>query len=180
VCLYVYPPIVARQRLNRYVTAVTNTHATIEELDSSFSMCPVSWKLTISSSQHFLLKTFVAILMKYYSCLRCWCSSDLQHYTRLISVPASRSGRFTIHSRCVSPGCQSEQRGGLENSDSCRCRGSNSDHQPVAFTEMYSCSRLSTLMRRTRLLQRRRLTSLAYLMAFPQLRRLYVYCDAIE
>jgi hypothetical protein len=28
-CLYVYPPIVARQRLGRNVTAVTNTHATI-------------------------------------------------------------------------------------------------------------------------------------------------------
>jgi hypothetical protein len=39
----VYPPIVARQRLGRNVTAVTNTHATIEELlDASFSMWPVS------------------------------------------------------------------------------------------------------------------------------------------
>jgi hypothetical protein len=48
VCLYVYPivdrqrlgknpPTVARQRLDRNVTAVTNTHATIEELlDASF------------------------------------------------------------------------------------------------------------------------------------------------
>jgi hypothetical protein len=36
-------PIVARQLLRRNVTAVTNTHATIEELlDASFSMWPVS------------------------------------------------------------------------------------------------------------------------------------------
>jgi hypothetical protein len=33
------PPIVARQRLGRNVTAVTNTHATIEKLlDALFSM----------------------------------------------------------------------------------------------------------------------------------------------
>jgi hypothetical protein len=38
-------PIVARQRLGRNVTAVTNTHATIEELlDESFSMWPVSYQ----------------------------------------------------------------------------------------------------------------------------------------
>jgi hypothetical protein len=38
------PPIVARQRLGRNVIAVTNTHATIEELlDASFSMWPVSY-----------------------------------------------------------------------------------------------------------------------------------------
>jgi hypothetical protein len=37
------PPIVARKRLGRNVTAVTNTHATIEELlDASFSVRPVS------------------------------------------------------------------------------------------------------------------------------------------
>jgi hypothetical protein len=37
-------PIVARQRLVRNVTAVTNMHATIEELlDASFSMWPVSY-----------------------------------------------------------------------------------------------------------------------------------------
>jgi hypothetical protein len=37
------PPIVARQRLGRNVIAVTNTHATIEELlGASFSMWPVS------------------------------------------------------------------------------------------------------------------------------------------
>jgi hypothetical protein len=57
VCLYVYPPIVVRQRLGknppnlvrqrlgRNVTAVTNIHATIEELlDASFSMWPVSYQ----------------------------------------------------------------------------------------------------------------------------------------
>jgi hypothetical protein len=57
VCVYVYPPLVARQRLSKNspivarqrlggnVTAVTNTHATVEELlDASFSMCPVSYQ----------------------------------------------------------------------------------------------------------------------------------------
>jgi hypothetical protein len=39
------PSIVTRQRLVRNVTAVTNTHATIEELlDASFSMWPVSFQ----------------------------------------------------------------------------------------------------------------------------------------
>jgi hypothetical protein len=39
VFLYVYFPIVARQRLGDNVTVVTNTHATIDELlDASFSM----------------------------------------------------------------------------------------------------------------------------------------------
>jgi hypothetical protein len=39
------PPIVARQRLDRNVTAVTNTRAAIEELlDASFSMWPVSYQ----------------------------------------------------------------------------------------------------------------------------------------
>jgi hypothetical protein len=50
-------PIVPRQWLGRNVTAVTNTHATIEELlDASFSMWPVSYqgKQAISSSQNFL------------------------------------------------------------------------------------------------------------------------------
>jgi hypothetical protein len=41
------PAIVAMQRLGRNVTAVTNTHATIEELlDASFSMWPVSYQGT--------------------------------------------------------------------------------------------------------------------------------------
>jgi hypothetical protein len=39
------PLIVARQRLGRNVTAVTNTHATLEELlVASFSMWPVSYQ----------------------------------------------------------------------------------------------------------------------------------------
>jgi hypothetical protein len=39
VCLYVYPPIVARQQLGKNVTAATNTHATIGELlNASFYM----------------------------------------------------------------------------------------------------------------------------------------------
>jgi hypothetical protein len=39
------PPIVARQRLGKNVTAVTNTHATIEKLlGASFSVWPVSYQ----------------------------------------------------------------------------------------------------------------------------------------
>jgi hypothetical protein len=39
------PHIVSRQRLGRNATAVTNTHATTEELfDASFLMCPVSYQ----------------------------------------------------------------------------------------------------------------------------------------
>jgi hypothetical protein len=39
------PIIVARQRLGRNVTLVTNTRATIEELlDASFSMWPASYQ----------------------------------------------------------------------------------------------------------------------------------------
>jgi hypothetical protein len=39
------PLILARQRLGRKVTAVTNTHSTIEKLlDASFSMWPVSYQ----------------------------------------------------------------------------------------------------------------------------------------
>jgi hypothetical protein len=38
-------PNVARQRLGRNVTAVTNTHAAMEELlDASFSIWPVSYQ----------------------------------------------------------------------------------------------------------------------------------------
>jgi hypothetical protein len=51
------PPIVARQWLGRNVIAVTNTHATIEELlDTSFSMRSLSYQetLAISSSQNVL------------------------------------------------------------------------------------------------------------------------------
>jgi hypothetical protein len=43
VSLYVYPTIVAKQRLRKTVAAATNTHATTEELlDASFSMRSVS------------------------------------------------------------------------------------------------------------------------------------------
>jgi hypothetical protein len=39
------PPIVTRQRLGRNVTAVTNAHATLEELsDALFSMWPMSYQ----------------------------------------------------------------------------------------------------------------------------------------
>jgi hypothetical protein len=45
VCLYVYPPIVAKQRLGKNVTAATNTHATIEELlGASFSVGSMSYE----------------------------------------------------------------------------------------------------------------------------------------
>jgi hypothetical protein len=41
----VYPPIVARQRLGKNVTAATNTHETIEELlDVSFSIRSVRYE----------------------------------------------------------------------------------------------------------------------------------------
>jgi hypothetical protein len=44
-CGSVYPPDVARQRLGRNVTAVTNTHEKIEELlVASISMWPVSYQ----------------------------------------------------------------------------------------------------------------------------------------
>jgi hypothetical protein len=36
VCLYVYPHIIARQRLDKNVTTATNTHATIEKLSVSY------------------------------------------------------------------------------------------------------------------------------------------------
>jgi hypothetical protein len=56
VCLYVYPPIVARQQLGKNVTAAT--HATIEEfLDASFSMRPVLYQKKIGDS--FLLELLV-------------------------------------------------------------------------------------------------------------------------
>jgi hypothetical protein len=39
------PPVVARQRLGRNVNALSNTHAAIEELlDTSFSMWSVSYQ----------------------------------------------------------------------------------------------------------------------------------------
>jgi hypothetical protein len=49
------PSMVARQRLGRNVTVVTNTHATIEELlDASFPMWPVSYQ---KSRRIFLSRT---------------------------------------------------------------------------------------------------------------------------
>jgi hypothetical protein len=50
------PLNVARQRLGRNITAVTNTHAAIEELLDTFSVCPLSYqgKYGISSSQNIL------------------------------------------------------------------------------------------------------------------------------
>jgi hypothetical protein len=45
VFLYVYPLLVARQRLGKNITAATNTHATIEELfDASFSVRCLSYQ----------------------------------------------------------------------------------------------------------------------------------------
>jgi hypothetical protein len=46
VCVSVYPLIIARQRLDRKVTALTNTEAKTEEfLDASFSMWSVSYQV---------------------------------------------------------------------------------------------------------------------------------------
>jgi hypothetical protein len=45
VCLYVY---VARQRLDKNITAATNTHATTDEfLDASFSTRPLSYQMKV-------------------------------------------------------------------------------------------------------------------------------------
>jgi hypothetical protein len=41
VYLYVYPPIVARQRLSKNFTATTNTHTTIEEFGGRDVFCVV-------------------------------------------------------------------------------------------------------------------------------------------
>jgi hypothetical protein len=37
-CLLVYPPLIARQLLDKNVTAATNTHGTIEELTSLYNL----------------------------------------------------------------------------------------------------------------------------------------------
>jgi hypothetical protein len=50
VYLYVYPPILVRQRFGKNVTATTTTHATIEEL----LYMSYQGKQAISSSQSFL------------------------------------------------------------------------------------------------------------------------------
>jgi hypothetical protein len=63
VCLYVYPPIVTRQRLGKKVTAAKNTHATVEELfGASLSMRSLSYQRKVGHwffpellVQHFLL-----------------------------------------------------------------------------------------------------------------------------
>jgi hypothetical protein len=58
--LYVYPLIVARQRLGENFTAATNTYAKIEELlDESFSMRSVSCQNKVGN--HF----FVELLVHY-------------------------------------------------------------------------------------------------------------------
>jgi hypothetical protein len=44
VCLYVYPLIVAKQRLGRRILAATNTHVIEELLDESFPMSSVSYQ----------------------------------------------------------------------------------------------------------------------------------------
>jgi hypothetical protein len=47
-CLSAYPPIVTWQRLDKNVTATTNTHPTIEEsLDALFSVRSVSYQRKI-------------------------------------------------------------------------------------------------------------------------------------
>jgi hypothetical protein len=48
VCLYMYTPVVARQRPGKNVTEATNTQATIEELlNASFSVRSVSFQMTL-------------------------------------------------------------------------------------------------------------------------------------
>jgi hypothetical protein len=44
VCLYVYPPAVARQRLGRNVTAATSTHPIEELLDASFYLRSLAYQ----------------------------------------------------------------------------------------------------------------------------------------
>jgi hypothetical protein len=48
-CLYLYPSIVARQRVDKEVTVATNTLATIELLDASFSMRSVSYQRKVGN-----------------------------------------------------------------------------------------------------------------------------------
>jgi hypothetical protein len=46
VCMFVYSPIIAMQRLGKYVSTAMNTHATIEiPLDVMFSMRSVSYQI---------------------------------------------------------------------------------------------------------------------------------------
>jgi hypothetical protein len=80
VCLYVYPPIVARQRLDKNVTEANNTHATIKELlDASFSVWSESYQRKVgdyffpeilvylrenTSSQQVLFREIIAVYTK--------------------------------------------------------------------------------------------------------------------
>jgi hypothetical protein len=58
-CLCVYPPIVVRQWLGKYVPMVRNTHATVEELlDASFSMWFMWYQRKVSD--YFLLELLVS------------------------------------------------------------------------------------------------------------------------
>jgi hypothetical protein len=48
VCLYVYPSIVATQRLGKHVPAATNTRSTIQELlEASFSLLTLSYQTKV-------------------------------------------------------------------------------------------------------------------------------------
>jgi hypothetical protein len=59
--LYVYPPIVARQRLVKNVTTATNENATLEELFvASFSMRSVLYQKKVGD------RLFPELLVKYY------------------------------------------------------------------------------------------------------------------
>jgi hypothetical protein len=50
VCLYVYPPVIARQWLSKNVTAAMNTRAKIEELlEVSFSMWSMSYQREVDN-----------------------------------------------------------------------------------------------------------------------------------
>jgi hypothetical protein len=63
VCLYVYPSIVARQRLGKNVTVGTNTHAIIEELlATSFSMWSVSYQKKVGNLFTELVLSFINVI----------------------------------------------------------------------------------------------------------------------
>jgi hypothetical protein len=55
VCGFVYPPIIARQRLGEHVPAATNTHTKMELLDAVSSMLSLSY--LIHSMQLILPRT---------------------------------------------------------------------------------------------------------------------------
>jgi hypothetical protein len=98
------PPIVARQGVGRNVTAVTNTHATIEELlGASFSMWPVSFQVryALNSSQNFLLCIAIGCFSRNFAPE--FCRNFLRRYSRYICsanrVPRSTS--LTTYIRCM-------------------------------------------------------------------------------